>query len=191
MKILYFVNYIRTLPVVAICMALNLNKIIEEDLSRNIWYIGIQDVNLSSFNKSLLRNKCFRNIVCYRICSANKMASLFFRVLYPIKQDLEIYGEIGGGCTIYHGHASVINVYKAGKNLSVYQGVTLGNKGTGSRSVTNPTIGDNVSICANATVIGGVKIGNNVIIGAGSVVTKDIPDNYIAYGNPMILKKRQ
>jgi serine O-acetyltransferase len=82
-------------------------------------------------------------------------------------------------------------VYKAGKNLSVYQGVTLGNKGTGSRSVTNPTIGDNVSICANATVIGGVKIGNNVIIGAGSVVTKDIPDNYIAYGNPMILKKRQ
>ena len=59
MKILYFVNYIRTLPVVAICMALNLNKIIEEDLSRNIWYIGIQDINLSSFNKSLLRNKCF------------------------------------------------------------------------------------------------------------------------------------
>lgn len=97
MKILYFVNYIRTLPVVAICMALNLNKIIEEDLSRNIWYVGIQDVNLSSFNKSLLRNKCFRNIVCYRICSANKMASLLFRVLYPIKQDLEIYGEIGGG----------------------------------------------------------------------------------------------
>lgn len=96
MKILYFVNYIRTLPVVAICMALNLNKIIEEDLSRNIWYIGIQDINLSSFNRSLLRNKCFRNIVYYRICTANKMASLLFRVLYPIKQDLEIYGEIGG-----------------------------------------------------------------------------------------------
>lgn len=96
------------------------------------------------------------------------------------------------GCTIYHGHASVINVYKAVKNLSVYQGGgTLGNKGTGSRSVTNPTICDNASICANATVIGGVKIGNNVIIGVGSVVTKDIPDNYIACGNPMILKKRQ
>lgn len=91
MKILYFVNYIRTFPVVVICMALNLNKIIEEDFSKNIWYVGVQDVNLSSFNKCLLRN-----IVCYRICSANKMASLLFRVLYPIKQDLEIYGEIGG-----------------------------------------------------------------------------------------------
>lgn len=45
-------------------------------------------------------------------------------------------------------------------------------------------IGDNVWIAANVVVIGGVNIGNNVVIGAGSVVTKDIPDNYIAYGNP-------
>ena len=51
-----------------------------------------------------------------------------FRILYPIKQDLEIYGQIGG-LTIYHGHGTVINLYRAGKNLSVYQGVTIGNKG--------------------------------------------------------------
>ena len=112
-----------------------------------------------------------------------------FRILYPIKQDLEIYGQIGG-LTIYHGHGTVINLYRAGKNLSVYQGVTIGNKGNGSRSEITPTIGDNVSICANATVIGGIKIGNNVVIGAGSVVTKDIPDNCVAYGNPTVLKKR-
>lgn len=62
-----------------------------------------------------------------------------------------------------------MNLYKAGKNLSVYQGVTIGNKGNGSRSEITPTIGDNVSICANATVIGGIKIGNNVVIGAGSI----------------------
>ena len=73
------------------------------------------------------------------------------------------------------------------KNLSVYQGVTIGNKGNGSRREITPTIGDNVSICANATVIGGIKIGNNVVIGAGSVVTKDVPDNCVAYGNPAVL----
>ena len=83
-----------------------------------------------------------------------------------------------------------MNLYKAGKNLSVYQGVTIGNKGNGSRSEITPTIGDNVSICANATVIGGIKIGNNVVIGAGSVVTKDIPENVVAVGNPCrILRK--
>lgn len=45
-------------------------------------------------------------------------------------------------------------------------------------------IGNNVWIACNVVVCGGVHIGNNAVIGAGSVVTKDIPENYIAYGNP-------
>lgn len=45
-------------------------------------------------------------------------------------------------------------------------------------------IGNNVWIACNTTVIGGVTIGDNVVIGAGSVVTKDIPAGYLAYGNP-------
>lgn len=46
------------------------------------------------------------------------------------------------------------------------------------------TIGDNVWIGGSCCVLPGVKIGNNVVIGAGSVVTKDIPDNVCAAGNP-------
>jgi maltose O-acetyltransferase len=46
------------------------------------------------------------------------------------------------------------------------------------------TVGDNVWIGGGVRVMPGVKIGSNVIIGAGSVVTKDIPDNVIAFGNP-------
>ena len=46
------------------------------------------------------------------------------------------------------------------------------------------TIGDNVWIGGNVCVLPGVKIGDNVVIGAGSVVTKDLPDNVIAVGNP-------
>lgn len=45
-------------------------------------------------------------------------------------------------------------------------------------------IGDNVWIGGNCVILPGVKIGNNVVIGAGSVVTKDLPDNVIAVGNP-------
>ncbi len=45
-------------------------------------------------------------------------------------------------------------------------------------------IGDNVWIGGSVTILPGVKIGNNVTIGAGSVVTKDIPDNVVAVGNP-------
>lgn len=46
------------------------------------------------------------------------------------------------------------------------------------------TIGDNVWITTNVTILPGVTIGNNTIIGAGSVVTRDIPSNVFAAGNP-------
>jgi acetyltransferase-like isoleucine patch superfamily enzyme len=50
------------------------------------------------------------------------------------------------------------------------------------------TINDGATIGANATIIGGIKIGKFAMIGAGSVVTKDIPDYTLWYGNPAIFK---
>ena len=46
------------------------------------------------------------------------------------------------------------------------------------------TIGNDVWIASSVTICGGVNIGNNVVIGAGSVVTRDIPDGYFACGVP-------
>jgi len=51
-------------------------------------------------------------------------------------------------------------------------------------------VGDNVWIGGNVVVLPGVTIGNNCVIGAGSIVTKDIPDNSLAVGNPCrVIKK--
>lgn len=52
------------------------------------------------------------------------------------------------------------------------------------------TIGDFARIGANTTLLPGVKIGKNVLIGAGSVVVHDIPDNMVAAGNPAKVIKR-
>ncbi|HEX9027300.1 MAG TPA: maltose acetyltransferase domain-containing protein [Clostridium sp.] len=52
------------------------------------------------------------------------------------------------------------------------------------------TIGDDVWIGANSVILPGVTIGKNSVIGAGSVVTKDIPENVVAVGNPCRVLRR-
>jgi len=49
-----------------------------------------------------------------------------------------------------------------------------------------PTIGNNVCVGANSTVIGGINIGDNVIIEPGSVVTKSLESNAVYGGNPAV-----
>lgn len=74
-----------------------------------------------------------------------------------------------------------------GENCHVYQQVTIGWANGGQ-----PTIGNNVMICAGSLVLGKITIGDDVIIGAGSVVVKDVPSHSIVIGNPAkVIKKRK
>ncbi len=55
---------------------------------------------------------------------------------------------------------------------------------------TSVVIGNHVLVCSKVTILKGVKIGNNVIIAANSVVTRDVPNGCVAAGNPArIIKK--
>lgn len=89
---------------------------------------------------------------------------------------------LGEGVFIEHPFATIINAESIGKNFACRNLTTIGNKfDTDGR---RPIIGDNVYLGAAVTIIGDVKIGNNAIIGAGSVIIKDVPDNAIVGGNP-------
>lgn len=85
------------------------------------------------------------------------------------------------------GKVTIGNNVQIAPNVSIY---TAGHpahpdsRNTGYEYGIPITIGDNVWIGGNVVILPGVNIGNNVVIGAGSVVTKDIPDNMIAVGNP-------
>lgn len=70
-----------------------------------------------------------------------------------------------------------------GENCTIYPNVTLGAKDNGKEYAV-PIIGDNVMIGCGSVILGGIRIGNNVSIGANAVVVKDIADNAVVVGNP-------
>ena len=72
---------------------------------------------------------------------------------------------------------------KIGKNFNIAPGVLIG-MAAGKHAGKSPVIGDNVYIGQNATVVGGINIGNNVMIAPGAFVNFDVPDNSIVLGNP-------
>lgn len=89
---------------------------------------------------------------------------------------------IGPGLRIYHFGCIVLNPMTViGKNCTLRHGVTVGNRQTVDDV---PVIGDHVDIGAGAKILGKIRIGNNVSIGANAVVITDVPDNYIAVGVP-------
>lgn len=87
--------------------------------------------------------------------------------------------KVGYGLYIGHGGPIIINPTTViGNNCNLSQFTTIG-----SNENHAAIIGDNVYIGPNVCVVEDVHIGNNITIGAGSVVTKDIPDNATAAGN--------
>ncbi len=125
----------------------------------------------------LLSYEEFRNVFYYRLPYNTHLIHLC-KLFLPPSDGIEIGGEIAEGLFISH-HQAVVYPERAGKNLRIGPGVVIGkNRGQ------HPHIGDNVYICANASVIGGVHIGDNVIVGVGSVVTRDLPSGGIYVGNP-------
>ena len=79
----------------------------------------------------------------------------------------------------YWGLGVVVHVRaKIGDNCKLGQDVTIGGKGPGV-----PVLMDNVYV-GGSFVVGGITLGNNVIVGANSFVDKDVPDNAIVAGSP-------
>lgn len=100
--------------------------------------------------------------------------------------NIEIHpgAKIGKGLFIDHGAGVVIGeTAEIGNNVTIYQNVTLG--GTGKeKGKRHPTIGNNVVISTGAKVLGSFTVGDNVKIGANSVVLKEVPANCTVVGVP-------
>jgi len=118
----------------------------------------------------------------HKVILIAKIISQFSRFLTGI--EIHPGAKIGRRFFIDHGVGVVIGeTCEIGNDVTLFQGVTLG--GTGKeKGKRHPIIGNHVLIASGATILGSITISNNVRVGAGSVVLKDIPENSTVVGVP-------
>lgn len=187
-KILLWILFIFLLPADLLYLIAENKSVIQKDLEKYLGGTPYRKVSLAALNYTLLYAKSFRNIFYYRTQKSIFLRNISRLFIKPL-ETIEIEGEIGEGFSISHNYA-VIHPERAGRNLSVGHGVTIGkgNKTVNGRAY--PIIGDNVAISTNAVVFGCITIGNDVRIGAGAIVNKDVPDHCTVVGNPFRIIKR-
>jgi len=158
-------------------------KVIQEDLNkwRKEYYLD----NSYSLSDVLIKYPAFRNVYYYRLKKDNNklIKVLVFFAKLMLKKQLLLFittRDIGGGLFFLHGFSTIVSAKSIGMNCWINQQVTIGYTTPDGA----PVIGDNVKIFAGAKVLGDIKIGNNVIIGANAVVVKDVPEDCTVVGVP-------
>ena len=163
---------------------LSFRELFESDLER----YG-PDKAPGRYTKSLLRY--FRRI---QTCK-NKYLRLYYRARYRLlcrKRAMEIppFTKIGEG--LYLGHVYNITINEdavIGKNCNIHKGVLIGQTNRGANKGV-PVIGNDVWIGVNAAIVGGITVGDDVLIAPNSFVNCDIPSHSVVFGNPCIIKHK-
>ena len=118
----------------------------------------------------------------YPLWLASRLMLHHYRIKYGIQ--IAAYTTIGPG--LYIGYVGTIVVNRRaviGADCNIGPGVTIGAKNDGAHKGV-PVIGDRVYVAGGAKVLGSVKIGNDVLIGANCVVVHDVPSGAVVAGIP-------
>lgn len=128
-------------------------------------------VKLNNYSKSNLIKKIARNLLEKLYCCEINCLEIDESTLFA-----------------HHARGSIIIAAKIFENVVIFQNVTIGSNMKYNKikneweNIGTPIISKNVVIADGAKLLGPIIIGENSIIGAGAIITKDIPPNSIAFG---------
>lgn len=152
---------------------------------------------LSHFIRDYLTQQRLRFIIFFRNYqnTNNKLAKLFYH--YKLFRLSRKYGieippttKIGKGFVMIHPYNITINSEAIlGDNINIMKGATIGLSRGKKDGV--PTIGNCVYIGLNSTIIGGIKIGDDVMIAPNTLVNTDVPSHSVVIGSPCKIIPKQ
>jgi len=169
-----------------------------KDIRQDLQAVFDRDPAATSRLEVIVTYAGFHALVAYRFAHWLKVRNVPFipRLISQVARwatGIEIHpsAKIGTGFFIDHGMGVVIGeTAEIGDHVTLFQGVTLG--GTGKeRGKRHPTLGNHVLVGAGAKILGGITIGDNVKIGANSVVLKSVSPNSTVVGVPARVIKSQ
>lgn len=161
------------------------------DIQRDLKAVFERDPAATSIAEVFLAYAGFQALLAHRVAHRLWKAGipLIPRLIAQVARwftGVEIHpgARIGTGFFIDHGMGVVIGeTSEIGDHVTLFQGVTLG--GTGKeRGKRHPTLGNHVVVGAGAKILGAIRIGDNVKIGANSVVLRSVPPNSTVIGIP-------
>ena len=141
----------------------------------------------------LLLNPRIRAVLWFRLSHALAQRGLMPLALLIRAHTLRSAGveihpsaQIGGGLYLIHSTGIVVGPgVVIGRDCRLHPGVVLGEPGRGSTGTWGePVVGDNVTIGTHAVILGKITLGDRCVVGANSVVLKDVPDDGVVAGVP-------
>ena len=178
---------------------------IREDKQRNLgaykvgvlkylayWFYGTDQMKAFRLLKALRKLEYAKNVLKKRGLLGKVVFAIRLWHYHRLEERYDIAigtNMVGYGFKLPHivGGGIIINCNSMGNYCGANVGVVVGNNHAWND---RPVMGDHVGLTTSCKVIGGVHIGNNVIVAPNSVVVKDVPDNCVVSGIPAkIIKK--
>jgi len=124
-----------------------------------------------------------------RLSENSGLIGLFSKIIYKLlarRRGIEVHfsERISGGLVFAHAYCITVNSRATlGEKVMLFKGATIGSVRSGARKGV-PVLGNRVVVGVNATIVGGVHIGDDVHIAPNTFVNFDVPSHSLVVGNP-------
>jgi serine O-acetyltransferase len=192
------------MPAACICQGSGLVRTIRADLDRYVYHLELEDrTGWLALPRIILLSPGFIALAAYRCThfalhriSPRPLAMLAALPSFLLQRlvlalsgiEIDVNAHIGPGLLIPHAGTMVIGAARIGQNCDIAHGVTLGRTAIlhGGKPLERPTptLGDRVWIGPGSVLTGDVKIGSDAVIGANSVILREVPPHAVVLGVP-------